>query len=205
MIFTVILYKNINRRGAGFLFAITLTLIAIQLLNTKVDLSFNSTDFERYIQIQRTREYPFIPFPLAHWLEERKETIAFYKFENNFSVAIDPNLYFFANHPRERSGLREFEKYPYILIPLFLVGLFYFYQKNRNVFIVLLGIPLIILTIFGNNSLLGPLSLFPFITIAISLGLARLLEKISSNRKVGFTLLIIYIFVLIQIVSYEIY
>ncbi|MBI3397090.1 hypothetical protein HY045_01290 [Candidatus Woesebacteria bacterium] len=205
MLVTVAVYKNINQKRTSFLFVTAIVLIIIQLLNTKVNLNFKSTDYERHIQIQRTREYPFIPFPLAHWLEERKETMIFYKLERNFSEVVDPNLYFFANHPRERAAVREFEKYPYLLFPLFLIGILYFYQKNPTIFVVVSGIPLITLTLVGNSSWAGPLSFFPFITIAISLGLEKLLEKIRLNKKLSVILLILYILVLIQTISYEIY
>ena len=38
-----------------------------------------------------------------------------YKFQRNFFSALDPNLYFFASHPRERAGINEFEKFKYKL------------------------------------------------------------------------------------------
>ena len=84
------------------------------------------------IKDMRLKSYPpvYLTFdtktlwiPVAHWFEERKESIAFFRILKNVSETVDLNLYFFANHPRERVGYNEFEKFPYIFIPAFLAFL----------------------------------------------------------------------------------
>ena len=45
----------------------------------------------------------------------------FSKYERNLAYNLDPNLYFFANHPRERAGVAEFEKFPAVFLPFFII------------------------------------------------------------------------------------
>jgi hypothetical protein len=134
---------------------------------------------------------------LANWFEQRKETISIYKIGKNFSEVIDPNLYFFANHPREKAGAKEFEKFSYILLPIFILGLFELKKRHLKYLILTLS-PIVFISIIGNNSPLGPFSLFPFFTIIISLGL----KKFLLNRKFLIFKLIIFLLVFIQTISY---
>lgn len=154
---------------------------------------------EKLIQQTRLRAYPplFYKIPVANWLEQRKEAIFFYKLEENFSEAIDPNLYFFANHPRERIGVVEFEKFPYILLPVFILGLFSLQKKDGNN--ILLGLsPLVLISIVGNSNPAGPFALFPFFAVTISRGLEHLLAK----KKLLIYGLAAFVLVFIQIFAY---
>jgi len=164
---------------------------------------------EKLIQRIRLNAYP--PFslkiggktiwiPIAHWLEQRKEAILFYKLEENFSEVVDPNLYFFANHPRERVGVVEFEKFPYILLPTFLLGIFSI--KKRNLKYILLGLsPIILISFIGNSNPIGPFALFPFFATVISLGLL----PIFSKKIFLVTGLVAFVLVFIQVFAYATY
>lgn len=138
--------------------------------------------------------------PAANWLEQRKETLIFYKLEENLSEIIDPNLYFFANHPRERVGATEFEKFPYILLPFFLIGLLSINKKNSKVFL-LAASPFALNSFIGNSNPAGPAALFPLIAISTSLGLS----KIFSKKAILIPFFILFIFVFIQTLSYAQY
>lgn len=48
-----------------------------------------------------------------------------YKLHRNFFANLNPNLYFFNSHPRERSGIEEFKKYLPFFLPFFIIGVFY--------------------------------------------------------------------------------
>jgi hypothetical protein len=185
----------------------------IQVRTTNVqDLVYLDNDEQR-VQQMRLREYPLVRItlfgktlwiPAAHWLEERKEVIIFYRLEKNFFETIDPNLYFFSNHPRERIGVSEFEKFAYIVLPIFLYGLYLVIKKKRYFLLAYLFISLGIISVIGHDSLLGPFLLFPFISLSVFVGLIDLHQKTRKNRLLTFSFLVIYILSLIQIFSYGI-
>lgn len=138
--------------------------------------------------------------PMANWLELRNETVAFYRIENNVAEVLDPNLYFFANHPRERIGVIEKEKFPYILLPALLLGLFSLRKKDAR--LLLLGIsPLVLISGIGNSNPMGPFSLFPFLAVMIAVGV----EKIIAQKKLRTFAIVIFLLVFIQAVAYTKY
>jgi hypothetical protein len=153
---------------------------------------------EMLLSQQRLNEYPPITWlPVAHWLEERKETIAFYKLMDNFSSVMSPNLYFFANHPRERSGIVEVEKFPYVLLPIFVYGIFLLIsEKKKSFFIWSFLVPLTYYSIFGVSGKLDPYLLFPFFAVSITKGILGL----KKNMLVIF--FILYALVLAQSIIY---
>lgn len=191
---TILLLKN---KRLFLLLFIPVLFFQIQTTN-RLSLTAISNDERRVIDM-RLRAYPSKFLRIGYWLEERKESIAFNRIITNFFENIDPNLYFFSNHPRQRVGIKEFEKFPYILLPFFLLGIFdWISKKNKLFWIISFFIPLVILSIIGNNNNLGPFSLFPFFVVSISKGLKKLQNK---YLKIFFIILIL---VLIQIISYEI-
>jgi len=190
----ILLLKN-NR--LFLLLFIPILFFQIQTTN-KTSLTAISNDDRRVIDM-RLRAYPYKFLRFGYWLEERKESIIFNRVATNLFENIDPNLYFFSNHPRQRVGTREFEKFPYILLPFFLLGLFNFVSKKNKLFwIISFFVPLIILSIIGNKNNLGTFSLFPFFVVSINEGLKKLQSK---HLKI---FIIVLVLVLIQIISYEI-
>lgn len=93
------------------------------------------------------------------------------KLQRNFFENLDPNLYFFASHPRERVGVLEFEKYLPIFLPFFLLGLIYtIYKPSSKVLIFIVAISAVS-SIISPNYNLGPLLFFPIINYLITVGL----------------------------------
>jgi hypothetical protein len=194
LLVAVLLLKN---NKFFWLLFIPILLIQIQTTN-KTSLTAISNDDRRVIDM-RLRAYPAKLLRLGYWLEERKESIIFNRVTTNFFENIDPNLYFFANSPRQRVGIKEFEKFPYILLPFFLLGLFdLILKKNKMFWLISFLAPLIVLSIIGNNNSLGPFSLFPFITVSIYEGLKKLRSKYLT------IFIIVLALVMVQIISYEI-
>lgn len=192
-----------------FVFLLILLLFLQYTTTTKISLTELTPD-EKRVQQTRLDSYSPVSFkfmdkivyiPVAHALEGRKESIAISRIENNFAQAIDPALYFFANHPRERIGIREFEKYPYLLFPAFIIGLIIL-KSRFKLLICLLIPPILILSLIGHNNSLGPFSLFPFITIVTTFGTIYLYERFKQNKLLVKGFILIYILVLIQIWSY---
>jgi len=170
---TILLFK---KSKSFLLLFIPILFFQIQTTN-KPSLTAISNDDRRVIDM-RLRAYPYKFLRLGYWLEERKESIVFNRVLTNLFENLDPNLYFFSNHPGQRVGIKEFEKFPYILLPFFLLGMFNLNKKKNMVFwLISFLVPLIILSIIGNKNNLGPFSLFPFFTISIHEGLKILQNK----------------------------
>ncbi|KKQ26391.1 MAG: hypothetical protein US62_C0022G0007 [Candidatus Woesebacteria bacterium GW2011_GWA1_37_8] len=155
---------------------------------------------EKIEQQERMRGYPRHFYRFANWLEQRKEALIFYKLQENFFEVMDPNLYFFANHPRERVGVVEYEKFPYIFLPFLVIGLLSL-KKSSFKILLLSSSPLILLSLIGNSNPMGPFSLFPTLAAFIAVGL----EPIFKNKKYLFVFLMLFSLVFIQTISYATY
>ncbi|OGM27130.1 hypothetical protein A2962_03440 [Candidatus Woesebacteria bacterium RIFCSPLOWO2_01_FULL_39_61] len=180
--------------------------------STKVSLTDISNDDRRLIDM-RLKEYPPIYIkigqkkvwlPIAHWFEERKESIAFFRLSKNFSEVIDPNLYFFANHPRERVGIKEIEKFSFMLLPVFIYGALKISEKkDKWLWIISFAVPLAATSVIGNYNSLGPVSLYPFFVVTLTRGLTEAFfklksKKLSQQNLLVSALLIIYFLTLIH-------
>ena len=166
-------------------------------------------EHETLLLQERLRGYPPIGFslgskkiwiPVANWLELRRETLAFYKMQANISEVLDPNLYFFANHPRERVGVVEVENFPYVFFPAFVFGFFALSKKDSKLVAVFLS-PLVLISLIGNSSPAGPLSLFPVVAVLTSLGL----EKMITKKTHVALFIVLFVFIFIQTYAYTIY
>ena len=179
------------------------------------------TNSDIQVRDMRLNEYPPVKIslagktvwiPIAHWFEGRVESIAFFRLLRNFSEVIDPNLYFFANHPRERVGVSEFEKFPYLLLPFFIYGLVTIISKHKfkKELVISFFIPLILVAIIGGKNSLSIFSLFPFVFTMSVHGLNRVWDIVSKKHKthrkqIASGFLIIYFLVLIQQISYVVH
>jgi hypothetical protein len=220
---SIFLYLSIKSKNKNykFLFVVFFTLLLFfqWKTTTKIPLTYLSNDQQR-IQHMRLKEYPPVYIrladktlwiPLAWWFEGRGESIAFFRILDNFSEIIDPNLYFFANHPRERVGINEFEKFPYILLPFFIYGILVLLEQKRlKPLLLAFTVHLVMLSIIGSQNFLGNFSIFPLLTVVTSSGLGGAFGKVrhlSKNRKnilmIGF--LVVYILVFLQLISYELF
>ncbi len=191
---TILAYKNIdNLRKHKFIILLFLFVLFAQYRNTTTLPLTKLTEDETVVQIRRMREYenPRI----AHIIEERPESIIFFKLQKNLSQLVDPNFYFFANHPRERAAITEFEKFPYVLLPFFIIGLYRLIRDKKYFFIILfLMLPLCVTAIIGMNNTYGPFSLFPFFLITTYTGIIK--------KPI---VLVIYLLVFLQTLAYAIY
>ena len=105
------------------------------------------------------------------------------KLQHNFFANLDPNLYFFASHPRERPGVEEFKKYSPIFLPFFLVGIFYsIYILSLEILIYSLAIALVS-SIISPAFNLGPVLFFPLISYMITVGIIFSLKKLERYLK----------------------
>ncbi|MFH1561030.1 MAG: hypothetical protein ABID04_00420 [Patescibacteria group bacterium] len=187
LVSVLLFYFNRFKKGQLLLLVCFFLLLGMQLVGVeRRDLLSLDNDQQR-VQQMRLGEYPPIRIgqvwiPLAHWLEGRSETILFYRIKQNVFELIDPNLYFFANHPRERAGMDEFEKLPFFFFPLFVFGfLSELGKKGLGYYFLFLILPVLLLSVWGNIGRLGPFCLFPFLMISIFDGCWFLAKKICSR------------------------
>lgn len=177
-----------------------LILVVLQVTTTVgASLTKLSADEQRIIDL-RVREYPIYKLPIGYWLEARPESIVVLRIQKNIFENLDPNLYFFANHPRQRVGVKEFEKFPYIFLPFFLYGLYSLMRvpQNRGVFLVFF-VPLLVAGFIGNKNALGLFPLFPLLAVST----ARGLEPLTKHKRLFMGFLILLLLVFTQAYSYE--
>ncbi|OGM18898.1 hypothetical protein A2685_02110 [Candidatus Woesebacteria bacterium RIFCSPHIGHO2_01_FULL_37_10] len=200
---SIFVYLSIQA-GIKKYFYISALFISVLMIFQYKTSSINSLVFlnenEKIEQQQRMRGYPKSLYRFANWLEQRKEAIIFYKIEDNFSEVVDPNLYFFANHPRERIGVVEYEKLPYVLLPFFVMGILFVKKSGHNILLLSVS-PLIPLSLIGNSNPIGPFSLFPFLAAYVAIGL----EPVFKNKKYFFAFILVFSLVFIQTISYATY
>ena len=200
---SVFIYLSIYE-GKKRYYYISALFISILLIFQYKTSSINPLTFlneiEKIEQQERMRGYPRHFYRFANWLEQRKEALIFYKLQENFFEVMDPNLYFFANHPRERVGIVEYEKFPYIFLPFLVIGLLSF-KKSGLITLLLSVSPLMLLSLIGNSNPVGAFSLFPALAAFIAVGL----EPVFKNKKYFFAFLVLFSLVFIQTISYATY
>lgn len=199
-----LLYKSLFSFGYKHIrtfIALFILLLYFQYKTSQKDSLTELSNDQKRIQTERLQEYPPVYIrifgktrwiPIAHWFEERKEVIALYRIMNNFSEVVDPNYYYFANHPRERVGFKEFEKIPYIFLPLLIYG---FYQvskvRQKKLFTFSLFASFFLTSVVGGRNPLGPFSIYPILISTQAYGMFELQSKLRKLK--GFYQKLIYI------------
>lgn len=119
-----------------------------------------------YIILQRLDAYPDKFLKLGYYLEQQPFVLKFYEIHRNFFQYLDLNYYFFANHPNSRVGVTEIEKFPYILLPFFIYGLYKLFS-NKNYFYFVFLVLIIIYYSLLYDEVANPILIYPFIIYAI--------------------------------------
>lgn len=104
------------------------------------------------------------------------------KYLQNVSYTVDPNLYFFRSHPREKSGIDEYEKYSPFVLPLFIIGVV-FILVNAAGFTTLLtysAFAILITGLISPGYKLGPILMFPVINIILFKGFVWLIQRVRK-------------------------
>ena len=207
-----LLYKSVrSQKLEKFLLFFFLILLIFQYTKTRVSPLTYLNEQEKVLQLQRLNEHPPVKLrlgpktfwiPLAHWLEERPEVISLYRIQNNLTDVLSPNLYFFANHPNERVGIKEDEKFPYILLPFFVIGLLGLnWRKNLTALALSVFAPILLYALIGTQIAQEPILMFPFLTLALINGLESALAWISKLKSPNLIKATIGIFIVIYVIS----
>lgn len=159
-------------------------LLFMQYQTTNIrNLNLLDNDQQRVLQ-ERIRSYPLTYIDVFGkvlwlkpeiWIEQNNFVIAASKVEENFFENLDVNKYFFAGFPRNDNS--DFEKFPYVYLPVFILGLLNLISKKRYETIFLTFVtPVIFLGMIGNENKLGPFSLFPFFVAVFAEGFELLIR-----------------------------
>jgi hypothetical protein len=162
------------------------------------DLPKLDNDHQRVQQL-RLKQYPPVYisigqrtkwFPVGEWFETRPESIILQKLTRNLAELVDPNFYFFANHPRETVGIPQTDKFPFIFLPLFVYGLLSYIKalkkksdSTKLIFTSGFILPISLISIIGHDNLLGPFSLFPFIVAYTYYGLLTITQQLINKYR----------------------
>ncbi len=178
------------QKFSSFLLLLSLSLLAASQFQTTPRSSLTQLDSpNQLIQKQRLNEYPPLYInlgsstfwiPLPHWIEERPESVFLSSLQNHFFATLDANHYFFAGHPREKANLEEFEAFPYVFLPFFLLGLFSLLSSKKTIFLLPFAASFTFLSFLSPNHPLGPFLLFPFLAVSIATGLQLTYSKLQS-------------------------
>lgn len=188
---SVLLFLALIKKSTKLFYIYLLVMIPILITQCKTTsnagLSYmNAT--EKHIFTYRKSEFPVFTVNIFSKVKTinsalylaNERTAMFDKFEQNLLRTSDLNLYFFGNHPREIAGVREFEKYSFLLIPFFMFGLYQSAKSKTWQLLVSLLIPLTLLSFIGQNNPIGPFSLFPFFTVTISIGILFIKDRVNK-------------------------
>jgi hypothetical protein len=121
------------------------------------------------------------------------------RLQRNFFESLDPNIYFYGGFPRQRVEILDFEKFPYILILPFFLGIYYLVNKKKWLFVSYFLLALAFLTFYGNDSFLGPFLIFPFFVMSIFIGIIQLVnlkQKLSNKFFNIAAVLFIFLFLI---------
>lgn len=130
---------------------------------------------EKLSQQQNLDAYTFVR--AGYWLEQKPITLSLRKVTGRLMENFEINKYFFGGHPRAQVGENDFEKFSFVLLPFFLVGLYQIIKdKNRFIFMTFI-MALIISAIWGNMNDLGNYLLLPCLVVIIFFGLKKCFHK----------------------------
>ena len=186
---TLFLYLSILRKRYYYLFFFLFIIIILFQWKTTAFQSLILLDNdEQRIQKLRLEFYK----PSLHYVRvifhrlnlndflEGDFTTASSRIQRNFFETIDPNVYFFGGHPRERVWANDFEKFTFIFVIPFLTGAYSLALEGKRLIYLNLLISVVLLSIIGHKNPLGPFILFPFFIVTISYGLKILIRKIHE-------------------------
>lgn len=156
-----------------------IVLISYQLLISGFDKNLIVLNPDQEKQINERHGY--FSINLGKFFQN-KFVLRFYKdvylylnvYESNIFNSLSPNLYFFANHPREREKVEEFSMYPSILVIPFLIGVIYLPNSLKYLIVGYILFALFVTGFIKQNYIFGPVMFFPLINLLISAGILKI-------------------------------
>lgn len=175
----------LNLKNTKIILICLIFLIFLQIQTTEIKSLTNLDNDQQRVQQERIRSYPLTYINLyfkvvwlkpVEWIEKNNLVIILSRIEENLFDNLGINKFFFAGFPRNNPS--DFEKFPYIYLPIFVLGVINFVKtKQFGILILLFLIPILVLAIIGNSNNIGPIVLFPFLIAASVTGINLLTEK----------------------------
>lgn len=174
--------KYEKKKILSFCILITLIIISyLQLKTTDVRSLSNLDNDEKRVHDMRLRWYN----PSFHYLRlafyrldlknffEGNINIASFRIQRNFFESLDPNVYFFGGHPRERVWANDFEKFPFTYIFPFVIGAYQLIRRKNLVVGLWFICSVLLLSLIGHKNPLGPFIFFPIFIVTFWLGIPK--------------------------------
>lgn len=143
------------------IYIIISVLVSIQVVVSPNKSILSQSELELVEQQKRMNDYPSQYFRLANILEQRKESRLIYKLEDNFFKIF------------------KVDSIWNVLIPVSLIGFFWLIRRKEYLLLLIgLGLPVIVLTILGQNQKWGSFCLYPFLIISVYYGVAKIFKRV---------------------------
>jgi len=134
---------------------------------------FNLSPEEIYFINQRRAYFPNLSVGKIY---ENKLFRFSFNYQKNIFEGLDINYYFFGTHPRERVGITEIRKFPFVYLPFFIVGLFSLLKKQKFIYLLYFLSSIFLASFFRPIDIYSFL-FFPFMAICIFNGFLYLDRK----------------------------
>lgn len=178
IVFSVLLFflEEVKSRLKYLFLAFPLLVI---LLNIPAEKSvYNFSNLEIYTINQRRTYYK--GSAIAKFFEN-KGTRFLFNYQKNFFEGLDLNYYFFGTHPRERIEVKEIKKFSFLLLPLFLYGLYELVRGKKY-----LGLSYFVFSL-SMASFFRPIDtfsflFFPFFVTTINVGFCKAFFKFLKSK-----------------------
>lgn len=182
IISSILLYISVTKNSSRVFIFFLILLLVLLFYQYRFTESYSLTNLdndEQRVQSQRLKEYPPIHIQILNrhiwflgedFFEERNEFLVFTRMSRNFIDNLDINKYFFGGYPRQMAAKIDFEKFPFIFLPFFVIGLIISIKKQNIKYFLLIYLLLLLTSFIGNRNKLGLFSMFPFFVLFIVLG-----------------------------------
>lgn len=179
------LFTNYRKRIL-FIFLLLLIYISIKVLISGFDNNLSTLFPDQQKQLNQRHGYYADDLGIFF---KNKFTLRLYRdvfpylniYTSNIFNSLSPNLYFFANHPREREKVEEFSMYPSVLVIPFLIGLIRILSLLNYTIIGYILFAIFVTGFVKQNFIFGPIMFFPLVNLFISLGFFQIYNLLHKK------------------------
>lgn len=204
-----LLYLVISSRGLSWwknfsLISFTLLVITVSIFSSKAFFAHSIFTPDPLAFDTLSRKISLIPNRNLARVFENKTTIFQDKFKSNIFVSFDLNNYFFSLHPQEIGGNQNINKFPYLALIPFLIGIYYILEYKHRVWLVatllvsitsiafinnqdrfdfIVYLPIVLICLYGHRLLLDKLSKYFwfFSAIFVPASIIELIRIVITN------------------------
>ncbi|MBI2022859.1 hypothetical protein HYS97_03370 [Candidatus Daviesbacteria bacterium] len=146
------------------LITIILTLLFIQFKNVNLQHQYSLNDYQKQVIQRRVALYPKGFKKLGNIFESNKEINVLRKIKSNFFEIFELKFLFWGN-------------FLILSLPFFIIGIYLFFKKITKEETIFLFVILVINSILGIKNNFGLISLYPFFSSFIAIGVVGFFKK----------------------------